>query len=204
MSSTDNDTTLPSTPTPSPPATVPVWDIGVRLFHWGLVVAFIVAYISSEEWMNLHVWAGYLITTLLLFRLVWGVVGSHHARFTDFVYAPATVLRYSKDVLRGQAQRYLGHNPAGGAMVVVLLITLFTIITSGLALYGADAWAGPLAPFLKGMDHDSIEILEEVHEIAVNVCLGLIAFHIGGVIWESLLHREDLIRAMLHGRKRPE
>jgi len=106
------------------PGTVPVWDLAVRIFHWGLVTAFVVAWISAEEWDDLHEAAGYLVMGLVAFRLVWGVIGSSHARFIDFVRSPPAVLGFLRETLRFRAPRYLGHNPAGGAMVVALLVAL--------------------------------------------------------------------------------
>ncbi|MCG8049154.1 MAG: cytochrome B, partial [Candidatus Thiodiazotropha endolucinida] len=97
---------------------IKVWDPLVRLFHWSLVGAFAVAWLTEDEWMGLHANAGYLIAALLLFRLVWGVLGTHYARFTDFVKSPPTVVAYLRDLVQLRAERTLGHNPAGGAMIV--------------------------------------------------------------------------------------
>lgn len=179
-----------------------VWDLALRCFHWLLVVSFISAYFSEGEWMGLHTWAGYLIVLLLGFRLIWGLVGPVHARFSDFVRTPATVLRYTFDVVQGQAQRYIGHNPAGGAMILALLAMLLLTTLSGMALYGADAWRGPLVFLMQGLSDEGIEVLEEVHEIAANTTVVLVVVHILGVIWESRLHRENLVRAMVTGWKR--
>jgi cytochrome b len=130
---------------------IPVWDPLVRVFHWTLVISFCAAYLSegelfealqdrlSGEWLQLvHVWAGYLIAGMLLWRVVWGFVGPRHARFSDFVRGPRVSFRYLKDALTLRAARYLGHNPAGGAMIVALLLSLTVTIVTGLALYGAD------------------------------------------------------------------
>lgn len=98
-------------------STIQVWDPLVRLFHWSLVLTFTVAYASGEEWLALHVATGYAIGGLLIFRTVWGIVGPRHARFSDFVRSPAAIRAYVQDLVRLRAPRYLGHDPAGGAMV---------------------------------------------------------------------------------------
>ena len=125
--------------------TVRVWDIFVRAFHWSVVAAFFVAYFTEDEFLTLHVWAGYAIGGFLALRVIWGVVGPRHARFTDFIYAPATVLSYTRDLLAFRAKRYLGHSPAGGAMIAALLIGLAATVWSGLELYAAEDGKGPLA-----------------------------------------------------------
>lgn len=180
---------------------VKVWDPLVRLFHWSLVIVFAIAYLSGEEWMDLHAWAGYVVVGLLGFRLIWGLVGSRYARFSDFVYPPRVVIAYLKEVFALKAVRYLGHNPAGGAMIVVLLFSLLLTTTSGLAVYGADQWQGPMAGLLKNLDDSWIHVLEESHEFLANMTLVLIAIHVGGVVWESLLHKENLAKSMVTGRK---
>ncbi|MBP6708840.1 MAG: cytochrome b/b6 domain-containing protein [Candidatus Accumulibacter sp.] len=194
---------------------VAVWDPLVRLFHWSLVISFCAAWFSEGEWFEsideslggellqgIHVWAGYTIAGLLLFRLLWGFVGPRHARFSDFVCRPSAVLAYVRDVLTLRARRTLGHNPAGGAMIVALLLSLSATIVSGLALYGADKGLGPLAGLLAESSDSLIDTLEESHEAATNFTLLLVAGHLLGVVWESLLHRENLVRAMFTGRKR--
>lgn len=126
--------------------TVRVWDIFVRAFHWTVFVAFFVAFFSGEDVLTLHVWAGYLVGALVLLRLVWGVIGTRYARFSDFIYKPATVLRYSVNLLLFRSKRYIGHSPAGGAMVVALLVSLTATVITGMLNYGAAKKAGPLAP----------------------------------------------------------
>lgn len=181
---------------------VRVWDPFVRVFHWIVVAAFFTAYFSEEELQWLHTWAGYLVFGLVCLRLIWGLIGSRHARFSDFVQRPRRVLRYLGEVLTRRAPRHLGHNPAGGAMIVVLLIALLSTTVSGMALYGADAWAGPLAGMLRGVDDAAIHGLKDVHEFSANLMLVLIVVHVAGVVWESVLHRENLVKAMVTGRKR--
>lgn len=181
---------------------VRVWDPLIRLFHWTLVAAFCLAWLSEDDFINLHVWAGYTILGLLLVRLAWGLVGSRYARFNDFVRAPSTIIAYLKDVTGFRARRYLGHNPAGGAMIVALLITLLASTLSGLAVYGAGEFSGPFAAVFVNAPHFWAELFEEVHEFFVNATLMLVALHLFGVLLSSFQHRENLVRSMVHGMKR--
>lgn len=205
---------------------ISVWDPVVRIGHWILVIGFAVAYLSGDDLLGVHVWAGYAIGVVVAFRLVWGVVGPRHARFTDFVYRPLAVRRYLVDLIRFRAQRYLGHSPAGGAMVVALLIALAITVGTGLATYAVQDQAGPLAGMLAGpavivtAPPDAREpsaagkhaaerarpghALKEVHEFFATLTLWLIGFHLAGVALASLVHRENLVRAMITGRKRPD
>lgn len=182
--------------------TVKVWDPLVRTFHWTLAVSFAVCFVTEDEVLALHVAGGYLIVGLLLLRLVWGFVGPRHARFSDFVRGPRTVREYLKDVLAFRAGRYLGHNPAGGAMVVALLVSLALTTLTGLATYGTEEMAGPLAGVLAGVGKTGGKVFEEVHEFFANFTLVLVVAHVAGVLLASLQHRENLVRAMFDGRKR--
>jgi cytochrome b len=181
---------------------VRVWDLLVRIFHWSLVGGFATAFIVEDDLLGVHVWAGYLVLTLIAVRLVWGVIGTRHARFTDFVRGPRQVLGYIRDALRLKAPRYLGHNPAGGAMVVALLLLVGLTGLSGMALYGAQELSGPLAPLMAGTSAATGEVLEETHEVLANLTLGFIVLHVAGVLFSSLAHRENLVGGMLTGRKR--
>lgn len=184
-------------------SSVRVWDPLVRIFHWSLVLTFAVTYLSGEvEEVELHVFVGYIIAGLVLFRLLWGFVGTRHARFSDFVFSPATVLAYGRDLFRGRAHRYLGHNPLGGAMIVALLAMLTLATLTGLIALGAGEQAGPLAPWVGAAGEQVALAFKEVHEVSANATLVLVALHIAGVVVSSLLHRENLVRAMFTGRKR--
>jgi cytochrome b len=180
---------------------VGVWDPFVRLFHWLLVLLFTLAYITGEDWLNLHVNAGYAVFGLVLLRVLWGLVGTTHARFGDFVFRPATVLAYVKDAVALRAPRYLGHNPAGGAMIVLMLLSLVLLSASGFAVYGIEKGAGPLA-MLGGSGEVLEGAVEEVHEFFANFMVVLVVVHVAGVVAESLIHGENLVKAMLTGRKR--
>ena len=181
------------------PNTVAVWDPAVRVFHWTTAVLFFVAYFT-EDLLTPHVWAGYAVLVLVALRIVWGFVGPEHARFRDFTYPPSVVLANLKDILLAHPRRYLGHSPAGGAMVILLLAGLLATTVTGVMLYGASQHAGPLASAMQGI---SKRTLKEPHELLANITLGLAGLHIAGVIAASVMHRENLARAMLTGRKHP-
>lgn len=179
-----------------------VWDPWVRVGHWLLAGAFFTAYATAEdETIGLHAWAGYIVAGYIVWRLLWGVLGSPHARFSDFVTSPRTVAGYLGGLLTGRARRYEGHNPAGGWMIVILLFMLAVTTATGLVVYAGEFDSGPLVAWLGGAG-EMAEAVEDVHEGFANVTMALVIIHVAGVIVESLLHRENLIGAMIHGRKR--
>jgi len=185
-------------------SSVKVWDLFIRVFHWALVAAFTIAYLTEGEILGLHVWAGYLVFSLVVLRLIWGVIGTEHARFSGFVRGPGAVLTHLREVVSGGGKRYLGHNPAGGAMIVALLICLALTSGLGLLMFGAiypDSALGDLAALFGLHGEMGAESLEEVHEFFANLTLLLVGLHIAGVVVESLRHRENLIRPMVTGRK---
>lgn len=167
-----------------------IWDPLVRIFHWSLVISFIVAWVSAEEWDRLHEWAGYVVLGLIALRIVWGVIGTRYARFSNFVHGWDAVISYLKDVCSLRAKRHLGHNPAGGYMVIALLVMLSILSGTGYMLT-LDAYHGA-------------EWLEEIHEAVANLTLALVGLHVLGVIFTSLQHGENLVRSMFTGRKRAE
>ncbi len=168
-------------------ATTRVWDAFVRIFHWGLVTSFAVAWLSGDDWKSLHIWAGYAAAGLIGLRLVWGLIGTRYARFSQFVRSPLVVASYLRDVATGREARYLGHNPAGGVMIVALLATLSGLCLSGWLLTTDTFWGS--------------ELMEGTHEALANLALVLVALHIAGVVLASLRHHENLIRSMVTGRK---
>jgi cytochrome b len=170
------------------PAMVRVWDPLVRIFHWSLVASFAFAFITGDEWKSAHIIAGYFVGGLVAFRLLWGLVGPVNARFASFVRGPAATFGYLRDAMAFRAPRYLGHNPAGGAMIVALLAAIATIATTGYMMT-TDAWWG-------------VEWVEALHEGTVYLTLGLIVLHVSGVAFASIEHRENLVRSMFTGLKR--
>lgn len=167
--------------------TVRVWDLPVRLFHWLMVASFAGAWLTaeSERWRLVHVWCGYTMAGLVAFRLLWGVVGPRHARFASFVRGPRAVAAYVRGLIAGRAPYFEGHNPAGAVAIVALL---------GLAaLTTALGWA----------NYNDLggEWLEEAHEAAASAMLFVVGVHLVGVLVGSLAHGENLVRAMITGRK---
>jgi cytochrome b len=128
---------------------VPVWDAFIRVAHWLLVLSFFVAYLMEDE-LAVHVWAGYVVGTIVVLRVVWGFIGPEYARFSNFLYSPAKIFGYLGGLFRRSTARYLGHSPAGGAMVLLLLVSLGATVWSGLTVYAYDQGAGPLAKVLVG------------------------------------------------------
>ncbi|WP_299196212.1 cytochrome b/b6 domain-containing protein [uncultured Amphritea sp.] len=177
---------------------IKVWDPLVRVFHWSLALFFTVAYLSEGDFETLHFYMGYGISALIAFRLLWGIVGPKYARFTNFVTGKEKVVRYLKSLLTGKAEHYVGHNPAGGLMVIALLLMLALTCFFGMTLIAIDD-AGPLAgTFVASFNPD---LVKELHEICANGTLALVFIHLAGVVVSSLLHRENLIRAMVTGVK---
>lgn len=161
---------------------VRVWDLALRLFHWTLVVAIAVAFLSSEEDSALndwHVLSGWVAAVLIVFRLVWGFIGGEHSRFSDFI-RPSRIPHHLASLTRGQRESALGHNPLGAVAVVVLL-----------ALTAVTVWTGAFAG----------EAAEELHEVIAWMLLAMVALHVVAVIVMSLLERENLVRAMITGHK---
>jgi cytochrome b len=165
-----------------------------------MALGFFVAYFTEDDLLSLHVWAGYVVGVVVALRIAWGLVGPKHARFSDFLYRPAEVAAYLHNLALRRGRRYLGHSPAGGAMVIVLLIGLLATVGSGLVPYALEDQAGPLAGLIgsaRGGD-----LWEEAHEVLANLMLALVGLHVAGVLLASQVHRENLIKAMVTGRKR--
>jgi cytochrome b len=186
---------------PGSPATVPVWDAPIRLFHWSLVLLVALAWVTGEaegSLFTVHKLAGYGVAVLLLFRLIWGFAGSRHARFAEFLLPWREVRAHIKGMLTLHPARTLGHNPLGGWMTVLLLVVLTAQVGTGL-FASDDGSGGPLAGAVSGGTSHAIA---ELHEGLSGALLGLIGFHVVGVAVESVLTRDNLLRAMITGRKR--
>lgn len=181
-----------------PAVPVQVWDVPVRLFHWLVVGLVIGSWVTSEvggNAMTYHMWIGYSILVLVLFRIFWGFVGSRHARFKDFVRGPGALVRY----LRGTpAETSIGHNPLGGLSVLALLASLAVQAVTGLFTNDEIATEGPLAARV-GMEWS--DLLSTVHRYNFYVLLALIALHVAAVVFYLLVKRENLIKPMLTGKK---
>ena len=166
--------------------TVRVWDLGVRLFHWSLVAMVTGAYLT-EEYRKVHRYLGYAVLALIGFRLFWGVTGSYHARFATFIPGPRRLIAYLRAIVAGRERRYIGHNPAGAAMIVALLVTLGAVGATGYMM-GMDRYFGQ-------------SWVEDAHKTLVDGLLVLVLLHVGGVVLASYRHSENLLRAMITGRK---
>lgn len=193
-----------------------VWDPVVRIGHWMLVLLFAVAYLSGEVDGDLHPYTGYGVLGIVSFRLLWGFVGTRHARFAQFLRGPEATIAYLKSFATGRPAHYVGHNPAGGWMVVMLLAMLAMTVWTGLETYGAQGH-GPLAletsavPLVQPMPggktkvkkrrSDGERFWKELHEAFSNATLGLVLLHIAGALVSSLVHRENLVKAMITGYK---
>jgi len=169
---------------------VKVWDPLVRIGHWALVASVALAWITKEGGGGWHERLGYAALVIVAVRIGWGCVGPHNARFAQFVRSPAATLIYGKRVLAGSEPRYIGHNPLGGWMIVLLLVSIILVGVSGW-LYTTDAYWG-------------VEWVGKLHAVLSNALLVLVALHVGGVALASYRHGENLVAAMLHGRKRTE
>jgi len=167
-----------------------VWDVPVRVFHWLMVLCFAGAYLTSESecWRGVHTTLGYTMAGLIVFRLVWGFIGSRHARFGDFVRGPAAAASYLGSLLQGKPQHFLGHNPAGALAIVALLVLG--------ALTTASGWFA--------LQETSGEQWEEIHETLANLMLAVVLLHVAGVIVSSRLHHENLVASMFSGKKAGE
>ena len=179
-------------PAIAPARKVLVWDAPVRLFHWLTVASFAGAYLTaeSERWRLLHVTLGYTLAGLVVFRVIWGFVGTRNARFSSFVRGPRAVLRYLKAMTTSQPEHHTGHNPAGALAIMAMLTLAMVVTASGWAVYsdiGGD-------------------VLEGLHEFAANAMLAVVGMHIAGVLFASWQGHENLIASMVTGRKdgRPE
>ena len=167
--------------------TVKVWDWPVRVFHWTLAASVLGAFVTgeNEDFERLHQTLGWVAAGLIAFRVVWGLVGTRYARFTEFISSPAQVWAYIKSLRSGQPQHFVGHNPVGAVAVILLMgLTALSVYTGWLALA-----------------EDAAEWLEEAHEIAANTLITVVLVHVIGVLWGSRTHGENLLKAMLTGRK---
>ncbi len=180
--------------------TVTVWDLPTRLFHWTLVALVIAQWWTAQSsgTMDYHVWGGYTVLALVLFRLIWGVVGSETARFADFVRGPGAALEYVKALQRGETPLYLGHNPMGGWSIVAMLVLLLVQVGTGLFANDDIVIEGPLYAWVS---KDTSDLLTTVHRLNFNLLLLVIVVHISAVLFYLRVKRENLIHPMLSGRK---
>jgi cytochrome b len=180
---------------------VKVWDVPTRLFHWALVGVFVFQYVTVElldDAMQLHFYGGYVALGIILFRIIWGFVGTYHARFSNFVYSPSAAFTYAKESAQGRAHTYLGHNPLGGYSVLAILALMLTQAASGLFMTDDIFLDGPYYNVFSNAIDDTMNFL---HHNAITLMYGLLVLHLLAIGWYSVKNKQKLIPAMLHGNK---
>jgi cytochrome b len=178
-----------------------VWDAPTRLFHWLLAALVVFSYVSIQlNWLDLHMLSGETILALLLFRLAWGVVGSQTARFASLLGHPLAALRHLAALHRREPDTEVGHNAAGGWMVLVLLAALLVQVASGLLAYDADAFVG--GPLTHLVPEAAGGTALAVHQVSFTVLEILVALHVLAVLFYAVVKRHDLVRPMITGKKR--
>lgn len=176
-----------------------VWDLPLRLFHWLLALSIFGSWLTAElEEMQLHFWLGYWIIGLLIFRVLWGVIGPKHARFTSFTPGPGRLLRYVKELAKGAAAQSVGHNPVGSLSVLAMLILVAAQAGTGLFTTDDIIWSGPYFP---AVDGDTSDALSTFHRTNFNWILALIALHLIAVAFYWLVKKQNLVLPMITGRK---
>lgn len=179
---------------------IKVWDIPTRLFHWSLVLLFIFLIISgeSDDLMEWHFYAGYLLSGLILFRLMWGFLGTRYARYSTLTFNPASAVRYTKALLRGKHTAQYGHTPAGSMMILLLLGLISVQLLTGLMSTDDIIWNGPL---YSSVDETTAELAGEVHETVQGLLQILVGLHILAIVIYKVKFKEHLVPAMIHGKK---
>ncbi len=172
----------------TPAAHVAVWDPLVRLFHWLVVAGVVTNLFIITDGKLVHRWIGYAVLSAVLVRLVWGFIGTRHARYSDFIPSPSRLWSYSKALLARREPRYIGHNPAGALMMMALILLLLEL--------GATGWMQTLDAFW------GVQWVQDLHTAGANAIMVLAGLHALAAIRESVRHRENLIWSMITGRKR--
>ena len=182
-----------------PEIVVPVWDPFLRIFHWGLVLLFVVAYVSGSRpaYYRIHLASGAAILGLVIFRLIWGFLGPRPARFADFLRGPRAVIAHLRELVGGRHRAVPGHNPIGGWAVMVILLLVLVEVFSGLFASTFD-YDGPLARLVPDA---WAAALADVHMLNLNLLLAILLVHLAGVAITSALGHENLVASMIHGRK---
>lgn len=185
-------------------ATVQVWDRVVRIFHWGTVLGFVAAFVSGELRVStIHVLAGYVLCVLLAVRVYWGFRGGEYARFRSFIFPIGESLAYTRSIFKGHPRPFLGHNPAGALMVFALMGLLVLFFVSGFLTLGTIDFEGPLAFLGNIVSDETSYTFRYVHKFLPIVGLVLVVLHVLGVAVACVQHNENLVRAMLTGKKKP-
>ncbi len=176
-----------------------IWNLPLRIFHWGLVACYITAWFTRDSrYLDIHIFAGYMMIGLILFRLFWGIAGGPYARFRDFSFSWRQVVDYLRGILKRNPERFVGHNPAGSWVIFLLLGMSGAMAVTGLMTFGGEEQHGPLAGLLTFAQGDRVH---QLHELLAWFTLVIIGIHLAGVVVESLLLRENLVRSMISGFK---
>lgn len=183
---------------------IQVWDPLVRLFHWLLAVCFVIAYVLEDDMLNLHVLVGSIIFGLIIFRLIWGFMGTKHSRFADFISSFKQIMQHLRDLVSLHPARHTGHTPVGGVMIFLLLFGLLLLTMSGVMLYALEGALLPFAGLMTAADFDTAVLIENLHGLIADILMLFVLFHIAGVLLESYLQKQNLIRAMFTGYKKGE
>ncbi len=184
-------------------ATVKVWDLFVRIFHWTTVLGFATAFITGEAHVGtIHVLVGYVLCVLLAARVYWGFKGSEYARFRSFTFPIREALAYTRTIFQGHPKHFLGHNPAGAVMVFVLMGMLVLLFVSGLLTLGTIDYEGPLSFLANLVSDEAAYAFRHLHGFLPIVGLVLVVLHVLGVVVACIQHNENLVRAMLTGKKK--
>jgi cytochrome b len=191
-------------------AKIRAWDPLIRIIHWLLAAAVLLNWVTDSP-LWLHTWGGYLATALVVSRILWGFIGPENARFGRFLRGPYAVFDYLAGLVRFSSRRYVGHSPAGGAMIVALLVLIAATTGTGMASLAAMEGRGPLSAVVERVplprtlgQRRPLPLIREVHQVLANVTFALVVLHVAGVVLASCVHRENLVVAMITGRKRSE
>jgi cytochrome b len=186
----------------SPDRWVKVWDLPTRVFHWALValvgIGVVTGFVAPEWWMGVHIWAGYGLVALMVFRLVWGVLGPEYSRVVSFTYPPRDTLEHMRGLLLLRPSHHVGHNPTGALMIFALTAVLFALVVTGLLVLGGEEKQGPLATVVGYSVGNAAKLL---HFWLTLVLLGMALLHILGVLTESVFGHDNLVRAIVTGWK---
>jgi cytochrome b len=192
----------PEKRSPAEPGSVIVWDLPTRLFHWTLVVLILLQFLSGEFGlvpMSWHYWLGYATLALVVFRVLWGLIGSHTSRFASFVRGPGAVLHYARETAAGRHVHVVGHNPVGGWSVLLMLLSILVQSISGLFSSDDLTEAGPL---VDRVSEATVAWMTRVHHLNRWLLVLLIVLHVGAVLLHWMIRRDNLVAAMIHGRGR--
>jgi cytochrome b len=184
-----------------PPRSIRVWDFPTRLFHWLLVIFVIISFVTGNiggNAMQYHEWSGFMILTLLLFRLVWGFVGSQESRFMTFMRGPSAVFRYATTLVRNDSRHYRGHNPLGGWSIITMLFALLVQAATGLFANDDIVTEGPLFDWVSKATSD---LLTRIHKLNQQVIIALVCIHVLAVLFYFFFKRENLVKPMITGVK---